>query len=186
MGVGGIVSCLSFLFVAAPAWAQPATPRVEIFGGYSLLPADPDTDFPRRTSHGFQVSAAGNLTNWFGIFADLGLHGNTNRDVGPHYEGVVARTRVTQFLFGPRFTARSERINAFAHGLIGRVRGDAGENFSGFSDTEAAFGGGVGIDVRLRERLSVRGQVDLFASFTDIVEGNPRVAVGLVLGLGGS
>jgi hypothetical protein len=186
MRVGPIVCCLSLLVVGAPAWAQPATPRVEIFGGYSLLPADPATDFPRRTSHGFQVGAAGNLTDWFGVFADLGLHWNTNRDVGPHFEGIVARTRVTQFLFGPRFTARSERVNVFAHGFVGRVRGDAGENFSGFSDTKPAFGGGVGIDVRLHERLAVRGQFDLFASFTDIVEGNTRAAVGLVLGLGGS
>jgi opacity protein-like surface antigen len=96
----------------------------------------------------------------------------------------VAKTRVTQYLAGPRFVARSDRFSVFAHGFIGAARGDAGE-FSGFSDTKVAFGGGGGADFDVTRRLAVRTQFDLLASFADIVEGNTRFAVGLVARLGG-
>src|SRR5688572_23523158 len=156
MCVGLIALCFWLAALAGSAAAQPAAPAVEIFAGYSILPADRNDDFPRRTSHGVQVSASVNFTDWFGLLADFGVQANTNRDLGPGFEGRVARTRVMEFFVGPRFVARSERVNVFAHGLVGRVRGDAGEDFSGFSDTEPAFGGGVGVDVRLQRRLALR------------------------------
>jgi hypothetical protein len=183
-GIRVVVLALALVGFARAAAAQDV-PIVEIFGGYSLLPANGD-DFPRQTSHGVQVSLAANVNQWFGVFGDFGLQFNTARDLGPGFEGLVARTTVRQYLFGPRFTARSERVDLFAHGLFGVAEGDAGEDFSGFSDSAIAFGGGAGIDVRLRRRLAVRAQFDLLVSFADIVEGNPRFAVGLIVGLGGS
>ena len=167
------------------ASAQPAVPAVDLFGGYSVLPADGD-DFPRGQSHGFQVSASANLTPWFALFAELGMHFDTASDLGPNFEGLTAETRVTEYLAGPRFVARSDRFSLFAHGLLGYASGDAGEAFSGFSDTKLAFGGGVGADVDVTRRLGVRMQFDLLGSFADIVEGNTRFAVGLVARLGGS
>lgn len=187
MRVGFVVLFVSLLSVATPAWAQSRAPRVEIFGGYSVLPGDPIDDFPRTTtSHGVQLDVAVNVNDWFGVLADLGIHRGTSRDLGPNFEGLVARTRVTEFLAGPRFVARSERINLSGHGLAGWVRGDAGDDFSGFSDTKLGFGGGVAVDVAIRERLALRGQFDLLATFADIVEGNSRFAIGLVVGFGGS
>ena len=177
------VLCVWLAF--APSALAQSHP-VEIFGGYSVLPADRNSDFPRRTSHGIQLSVTGNLTDWFGIVGDIGFHSSTNHDVGPGFEGLIARTRVTEFLAGPRFVARTERINLFAHGLIGVVRGDAGKDFSGFSDTKPAFGGGGGIDLGIAERLAIRVQVDLFGTFADIVEGNSRFAFGLLWRAGGS
>jgi hypothetical protein len=176
------VFCL-ILLVAGTASAQPVTPAAELFAGYSVLPANSD-DFPRGTSHGVQVSASANLTRWFALFGEIAMHVDTASDLGPGFEGRVAETRVTQYLVGPRFVAREDRVSLFAHGFIGAARGDAGE-FSGFSDTKAAFGGGVGADVDLTRRLAVRAQFDLLASFADIVEGNTRFAVGLVARLGG-
>jgi hypothetical protein len=41
------------------------------------------------------------------------------------------------------------------------------------------------VDVRLRDRVALRGQFDLLGSFADIVEGNSRAGVGIVVGLGG-
>jgi hypothetical protein len=93
----------------------------------------------------------------------------------------VARTRVTEWLVGPRFVARSDRINVFGHALFGIAIGGAGEDFEGFSDSGITFGGGGGVDVRVAPRVAVRAQVDLIGSFADIVEGNSRLALGVVL-----
>ena len=182
-------STLSVILVACflpwTASAQPAVPAAELFAGYSVLPANGD-DFPRGRSHGFQLSASANLTPWFALFAEVGMHFDTASDLGPGFEGLTAETRVTQYLAGPRFTARGDRFSLFAHGLIGYASGDAGEAFSGFSDTKLAFGGGAGADVDVARRLAIRMQFDLLGSFADIVEGNTRFAVGLVARLGGS
>jgi hypothetical protein len=185
MLAGLIAVCLLLALSTTPASAQPVVPAVEIAGGYSLLPANGD-DFPRQTSHGFQASVSANVTHWFGVLGDVAVHFNTARDLGPGFVGRVARTRVTQYLAGPRFVARSGPVSVFAHGLVGLASGDAGEDFSGFSDTKLTFGGGGGVDVQLRPRLAIRGQFDLLASFADIVEGNTRFGVGLAVGLGGS
>jgi hypothetical protein len=171
--------------VARSALAQGVTPAVEMFGGYSLLPANGD-DFPRQTSHGLQASVTANLNRWFGVVGDLGVQFNTARNLGFGFEGRVAKSSVREYLVGPRFTVRSEKVNVFAHGLFGASTGDAGPTFGGFSDSGLTFGGGGGVDVPVNRRLAVRAQLDLIGSFADIVEGNSRFAVGLVVGLGGS
>ena len=175
----------SVLAAAAPAVAQVSTPAVEIFGGYSLFPADGD-DFPRQTSHGFQTSATANLNRWFGVVGDFGWQFNTARDLGPNFPGQVAKSNVREYLVGPRFTARNASVNVFGHALVGISTGDAGANFSGFSDSGFTFGGGGGVDVHLNRRLAVRAQFDWIGSFADIVEANTRFAVGLVVRFGGS
>jgi hypothetical protein len=45
--------------------------------------------------------------------------------------------------------------------------------------------GGHGVDVDLTRRLAIRGEFDAFWSLADIVEGNSRFAVGLVVRVGG-
>lgn len=171
--------------LAGPAVAQHAGPVVEIFGGYSLLPANGD-DFPRQTSHGVQASVTVSLNKWFGVVGDIGMQVNTARNLGPGFEGLVARSTVREYLVGPRFTARSDRVDVFAHGLFGMATGDAGTDFSGFSDSGLMLGGGGGVDVRVAPRLAIRAEFDLLGSFADIVEGNSRFGIGLVVRLGGS
>ncbi len=178
-----LVVLLLFVF-ARPGLAQTSYPAADLFGGYSLLPANGD-DFPRQTSHGLQVTAAVHLNRWFGVIADFGAQFNTARDLGPGFEGLVARSSVREFLIGPRFTVRSDQADLFVHGLFGRSTGDAGEDFKGFSDSGLTFGGGAGVDVHVSPRLAVRGTYDLIGSFADIVEGNSRFSLGLVVKLGG-
>ena len=179
-----LIVAVAILARAAPVMAQPAPSPGDLFAGYSLLPANGD-DFPRQRSHGVQGAVAFHLNRWFGIVGDIGAQYSTARDLGPGFEGLVARTRVVEYFVGPRFTARLDGVDVFAHGIIGRAHGDAGEDFRGFSDSAVAFGGGGGVDVRVRPRLAIRTQFDLFGSFADIVDVNPRFAVGLVVGLGG-
>lgn len=176
---------LSLTALATPALAQRAEPAVEIFGGYSLLPANGD-DSPRQTSHGVQASVTANLNRWFGVVVDFGVQVNTATDLGPGFEGRVARSSVREYLVGPRFTARSSRVDVFGHGLFGMATGDAGADFSGFSDSGLMFGGGGGVDVRLDRRFAIRAQFDLLGCFADIVEGNSRFGIGVVVRLGGS
>jgi opacity protein-like surface antigen len=175
-----------FLVLLAAASSQPtfaqSHPRVDVFGGYSILPAD-SGDFPRQTSHGLQVSLGGHFNSWFGVFGDIGAHFNTARNLGPGFAGRVATSSVREYFVGPRFTARSAWVNAFGHGLLGWAAGDAGPGFSGFSDSALAFGGGAGVDVRVSHHVAVRVQYDLLASFADIVEDNSRFAIGVAIGI---
>jgi hypothetical protein len=168
---------------AATASAQESTPRADLFVGYSLLPANGD-DFPRVTSHGLQAGVTWNLTRSFGIVGEFGQQWSTSSDLGPNFEGLTANTTVREFLIGPRFTARGRRANAFAHGWFGRAVGDAGDNFSGFSDSGIALGGGAGIDVHITPAVAWRVQYDYVGSFADIVDNNTRFATGVVIGIG--
>ena len=178
-----VLFALVLIASARPALAQGTYPAGDVFAGYSLLPANGD-DFPRQTSHGFQVSVAGNLTRWFGVVGDFGMQFNRTRDLGPGFAGLEARSTVREYLVGPRFTGRSETVDVFAHALIGSATGDAGPGFEGFSDSGLAFGGGGGVDIHANERLSVRAQFELLGSFADIVDVNPRFAAGVVWRLG--
>lgn len=174
------------LFITAgarPALAQDH-PSVDLFAGYSLLPAD-GQDFPRATSHGVQAAATIHFTRWFGVVGDFGIQFSTARDLGPNFPGAVAKTQVREYLVGPRFTARSPQADVFVHALYGVAQGDAGEDFGGFSDSGAALGGGGGVDIHVSRRASLRVQFDLIGSFADIVEGNSRFAVGGVIRIGG-
>jgi hypothetical protein len=177
------IAWLTLLLVASAvaARAQEAPPAVDFFAGYSLLPSKFVDDFPRGTSHGAQFAVTAHVNRWFGVGVDVGVQFNTNADLGPNFAGLVSRSRVTELLAVPRFTARSPRVDTFVHGLVGMVYGDAGPGFEGFSDNQPAFGGGAGIDIRLNRASAVRVQYDLFGTFADIVEGNSRFAIGLVL-----
>ena len=177
-----IAAALTMLLASSvPAMAQTsAPPRVEIFAGYSLLPANGD-DFPRATSHGVQAGAQWNLSHWFGVFGEIAMQKSTARDLGPGFAGLTAKTTVTEYLWGPRFTVRGDKANVFVHGLFGTSIGDAGEGFEGFSDNGPTFGLGGGVDVAVNRRFAVRGQFDLIGSFADIVEGNSRLFLGGVL-----
>ena len=128
---------------------------------------------------------AGNLTRWFGVVGDFGMQFNTARDLGPGFVGLVAKSTVTEYLVGPRFTARTPNANVFGHFLIGGATGDAGSDFSGFSDSGLALGGGGGVNIQVNRRLAVRAQFDWLGSFADIVDTNTRFAAGLVFRLGG-
>jgi hypothetical protein len=163
-----------------PAVAQPAPPLADVFAGYSLLPSNINEDFPRRASHGFQGSVAIHANRWFGVVADGAVQWNTTSDLGPNFAGLTAHTRVIELLVGPRFTRRGSHVDAFAQGWFGSSTGHANEPFRGFADTGMTFGGGVGLDARLSSRTAVRIQYDLLGSFADIVEGNSRLATGLV------
>jgi len=99
---------------------------------------------------------------------------------------------MTTFLFGPHFTRRGKNVTWFAQSLYGysyiNADGDIFGPEIGRGDTSFAFApGGVGIDVRLSEKIALRVfQFDLL--FTNLGRGggqiHPRVSTGVVLRLG--
>lgn len=156
---------LAVLFLAAiPAKAQDEYPTVEIFGGYSYLSVDVGADFDdddfdinnRESFHGVGVSVAGNVSKSFGIVGDFSYNRKGLGDIA----GFSANANITLFLFGPRFTARGDKVDGFVHALIGgarqRISVDVpGENVN-VSETDLALGFGGGVDVKAGSNFAIR------------------------------
>lgn len=160
------------VFVGLSAQAQNDYPKVELFTGYSYA----NTDLPHFTSvvprmhaHGWALSISGNLRKYFGITADFaGQYGEGDVEAFFETTGRLESRRINfsnhQFLFGPRITGRTERVNAFAHALFGAVH----MRSSGFSvpfviglvritpETHFAMGFGGGVDVNAGRRFAIR------------------------------
>ena len=166
--------------LSAPAAAQAVKPRLELFAGYSYLPADLN-DFPRSNSHGFQASVAVPLNSWASIVGDGGGHYSHTDDLGPNFRGVTADSSVYEFLVGPQFTRRG-MVSPFVHALVGRAQGHT--SLGTFSDGGFALAVGGGADVKINRRFAARVQLDELASFADILEENLRFGAGIVLRLG--
>ena len=177
-----LLVCTLLLVGVRPAFGQ-AHPTVEVFVGFSHLPANGD-DYPREASQGVQGSVAGNFNRWFGVVADFGAQFGTSSNLGPRAPGVVAHTKVYQYLAGPCFTARADRVDVFVQALAGGATGRSG--IVGFSDSALTFGGGEGVAFRLGDRGAIRAQLDLLGSFVDIPEDNVRFGVGVAMRFGGS
>ncbi len=193
---------LSFVFTQS-ALAQE-TPRVEIFGGYSYLRVTTDDDFlgPNGGSgsldsisgNGFMTSAAYNLTKRIGIVGEFSRHTketnlqNLIRQTG--IPNVRVETRVSTFLFGPRFTLRSESVEPFAHFLVGGAHGSFDISGLGVSASDSGtaftFAAGGGVDIKFSQRLVVRlVQADYLRTLTggsDLNSG--RISTGLVFRIG--
>ncbi|MBV8856990.1 MAG: hypothetical protein JOZ02_08680 [Acidobacteria bacterium] len=157
--------------------AQEATPRAEVFGGYSYGGAG---------SHGWDGSVAFNANRWLGLVADFGGQ-YTSIDAPDSSE----RIRTHSFLFGPRFSARQNRhVTPFAHALFGAAHNDSRAHEAGldlhFADNSFALVLGGGLDVRLSRHVAVRAfQFDyLRTGFFGGTQHKGRIAFGLVLRLG--
>lgn len=147
------------LIAATSAQAQNSHPRFEVFGGYSYLSRDISFDDPfdddaagffnqREGVHGLGFSLAGNFHPNVGVVADFSYH---KRELELPGNDIDFSNMV--FLFGPRFTARGDRVEGFAHGLIGGVRSKV-EDFD--SNTDLALGFGGGVDIKVHPSVAIR------------------------------
>lgn len=123
---------LAMVCFGVTAMAQDA-PKGDVFAGFSVLSVSD------LTAYGWQGSGAYNASRNIGLVADFG--GQYKDSVDQH-----------QFLFGPRYNARMEKVNPFAHALFGFARVSAGN----FSDTNFAMGFGGGLDVKAGAKLNIR------------------------------
>jgi hypothetical protein len=179
------------------ALAQNSTPKVQVFGGYSLLLIDQgglngsvfnedlrerNSPFSTSTSfNGWNAEVQYNPLRWLGVVADF----------GGRYGKPITEARFTtlsglptltgySFLFGPVFSYHNKtKFTPFVHVLFGydRINLSAG-TISGvntplsslgatFNDATVAFGGGF--DYKLFKRFSLRlVQLDDFRTTHDL------------------
>jgi hypothetical protein len=152
--------------------AQEA-PKVEVFGGYSYIRANPKGGFVGSNGSGWNASAAWNLSSRWGLKADAsGYYCCSGNGEKEH-----------NFLFGPQYNFRREKANFFVHGLVGMSHGNA----PGFSDTVLAWAGGGGVDVRWTDKISLRIlQVDyLGTNYANALQHHFRYSGGIVFKFGG-
>ena len=161
------------VFAGLPAQGQNDYPKVELFAGYSCanLEGTGDTFAAREPAHGWAVSISVNFHKYFGLIADFaGQYGDG--DIPRGWPAIVPSPPPTrlpelnfstyQFLFGPRFTARSERVTGFAHALFGAFHTKVssfsadGITVRGKSELDSAMGFGGGLDVNAGKRLAIR------------------------------
>jgi opacity protein-like surface antigen len=190
-----LVFSLLILFSATASALAQESPRVEVFGGFSYLRDDWDSD-DIRDLRGWNASVNYNLNSILGVKADFSGHYN-NRTYGFGVPVDIASYEVREkdytFLFGPQFSYRkNERIVPFAHVLLGVRRRTISTSLydigfetinDSFSDNafSTAFGGGL--DLKLTKRMAVRlVQADyLLSRFYGRTQNNLRIGTGLVV-----
>ncbi|MFY9573085.1 MAG: hypothetical protein WAV20_16925, partial [Blastocatellia bacterium] len=102
----------------------------------------------REGMHGVGFSVAGNVTKNFGVVGDFSYHKKEFEVFGPNI-----KFSTFNFLFGPRFTARGNRVEGFAHALVGGISRKL-EDFD--SDVDLALGAGGGVDIKVGRNFAVR------------------------------
>jgi len=182
---------VSFIFLTGSlGFAQEATPKIQVFAGYSFLHADvggltpvylettvhaPFSSFnvTRNFTNGWSAEAQYNLNRWVGIAADV------NGRYGSPFTGMLSVSGTPNghaytFLAGPVISYRNKsRVTPFVHGLFGWDRASlSASTITGvptpitvaattYSDFTMALGGGA--DFRVTHHVSLRlGQLDWF------------------------
>jgi opacity protein-like surface antigen len=174
------------VLIGSSAFAQDATPRVQVFGGYSMLKADHgkltggllDVDlnqfsapFALRTYFldGWNAQAQYNASPWLGVAADLG--GRYGTPIVAARDSTLAglpKETSYSFLAGPVLSYRTKsRLTPFVHGLFGWDRTSLGASTitgsltSPVSSTATTYNDfamalGGGVDCRVTHLVSVR------------------------------
>ncbi len=158
-----------------PVKTGRAFPKVEIFFGYAYanvnLGAEAAVFHPSGQNYnGVQSDLKMNLSKHVGLLMDLGgeYGSSTIRDpLG--YEPKLNITHI-QYLLGPEFATRRQKVDVFAHTLIGftcaslnELKGYSPGVYADYPDyvalvhsTSLAFGVGGGIEKNWRDFVAVR------------------------------
>ncbi len=139
------------LLVGLPAQAQDS-PKAEIFGGFSVFSG---VVFDRESFLGFQASVSVNPTENLGIVADFGRQSKT---ITEPFTGLDIKANITQYLFGPRYIVRGEKVSGFIHALFGGEHVSVPVPDQNFAVSANAFmmGFGGGLDVNVGRSLAIR------------------------------
>jgi hypothetical protein len=181
---------LTIVFVSSPVKPQtapPALPKLEFFGGYLDTGEFPYSDFKFTgftlpgdfgTHHGFEVSVIHDVNQRIAIKGDFSAHfqGNTfpvnvclQTPCVPVVQSAQLTPKLYNFLGGPEFRIGNRRwqVAPFTYALAGLGHATATFKTSGVfnvsqttSETGFAMALGVGADVRIAHRFSIRTTVD--------------------------
>jgi len=104
---------LTLLLLSLSALGQDKDyPKTEVFGGFSYRNADAGT---RENFFGWQASISDNFHENIALVVDVG---GQYKSV-PLFPDVDITFQSYNFLIGPRFTVRGERLTGFVHALVG-------------------------------------------------------------------
>jgi hypothetical protein len=165
---------LLIVVFAAPVAGQEITPAAEIGGGYAAI------DDADETLHGWLGTLGVSVARWFSVIGEVS--GNYY-DERFEFLGGTARVEVRElgFMAGPRFSARTRRFTPWGQFLVGAARGTVND----FSETRFGLQPGGGLDLWISPRFGIRGGLDYRGIyFEEEWEGDSRVHLGLVIGLG--
>ncbi len=167
---------VGLLMIAGLSAFADDVPTVEIFGGYSYGNFNPAiSNVARQNGNGWGADLQVNFNKYVAGVADFGGQYGTVSDIAPSIPGqrTSTRFRVHEFMFGPRVTARVDRIAFFAHALFGAANLRA-NSFSiplgaplgtltipALKETDFAMAYGGGLNVKINKAISLRvAQVD--------------------------
>ena len=170
------------MLLVLPLMAQAQeSPRMEIFGGYSYLRLDADTNNDQDLN-GFNTSFTYNFNRFLGATGEISGHYGDTR-----VAGVNADLNQYFFLFGPKFAYRgNERVTPFAHVLLGVVRFDVDRGPISATTTQFAMAVGGGLDVNITDKIAFRAvQADyILTRLANSSQHNFRASTGVVVKLG--
>jgi opacity protein-like surface antigen len=183
----------------------------QLFGGYSYVRAETEPQLePFGLGHinanGWEASVTNYPWQWFGATVDVsGFYTNPTLHIPANYFGPglppsnesvgnLIHTSAYTLMFGPSVAYRKNRaVQPFAHFLLGGVYGKASLTGKGqallgssFATSEWVFGYalGGGADVRITDKVAIRGQGDWirssFQNLNNDRQNNMRFSVGVV------
>jgi hypothetical protein len=185
-----------------------ATPKADLFVGYSFLRANSAREIPAFTMNGGVATLGFNVNRYVGFEAELGGYHNGN------ISDVQFDTTTLSYLFGPRFSiARNNKVYPYFHTLFGGMHlttsiapqtvvtpaatpaSSSGRYKASQDNFAMAIGGGL--DIKVGRLVSIRPiQLDyVLTRFEDFgVSGQPaenrnqnhlRYAAGILFNFGG-
>jgi outer membrane protein with beta-barrel domain len=184
--------------------AQSDYKKFEFFGGYSHNRVDTGVAVPgideREGFNGFEASATGNLSRYFGLKFDFSAHFKSKSFPINNQPGVDVDSRLMNFLGGIQIkdNASESTFKPFAHALVGAAHGRNRVEFNNvvciqifpspctnFTQSETGFAGafGGGLDIRANDRIDIRViQIDYNPTrLFDSTQHNFRIGVGVVI-----
>ncbi len=168
-----IQSVILLLVICIPAMAQN-TPKVEVFGAYSLVPEV----VVGQILHGWNASVNGSINDWLGIKGDLSGHYVTR-------DGLKVSLHILSI--GPQLSYRmNDKVVPFVHMLLGGGWASAGFGNLNYSNAAFAMNIGGGLDWIAHKRLAIRAiQLDLLVTrFGPDTSTDPRISIGVVFRFG--
>jgi opacity protein-like surface antigen len=174
-------------------FAQNVTPKVEVFGGYSLLRPDnggltgsaldsalgqPSGTFRVPTNfNGWNGEVQINVHHGLGVVADFAKHSGSALTSPNINLTELPNSNDYSLMFGPVFSYNVGRITPFVHGLAGLDRSHLGAGSvpglfgrsAAVADRALAWAVGGGLDYKVSSHLSLRPvQADFFYTAHDL------------------
>ena len=177
-----LVFCL-VLLAGTLALAQSAKPEFDLFGGYSHIGNQ------GIGLNGWIASANWNWSRWLGLKAAFSGHYGSESlgNIGVILPNVPTQvnSRMHSFDFGPTFTLRRTKYNAFTHLLFGVSHTNLSAQGTGKGDTSFSWVWGAGADYNITQKWAARFQADLVhTTFYNTGDNHGRVSIGAVYRFG--